>query len=109
MPISFGRNVLGESFGRNVFFLNHILNLGLGWPGLGGPGWAGDWAAWPGLANVRMCRVECGAGLGCWACTGLGWGLGWAGLGWAGVGAGWAGVAEAGCGWVLGVLGSFFF
>ena len=88
-------NVLGESFGRNVFFWNHILHLGLGaglgWglgAGLGwaGLGWAGGWAGWAGLGW---------AGLG-WA--GLGWaGLGWAGLGWA-VGAGGWGLGAGGLG-----------
>ena len=42
MPISFGRNVLGETFwakvlGESFFFWNHILHLGLG----AGLGWAG--------------------------------------------------------------------
>ena len=96
-------NVLCESFVRKFcakrfvrkfcakvlgsFFLNHILNLGLGaglgWvEGLGWLGWAGKWAVWAG-----------GGGPG-----GLGWAVGWtAGL----VCLGWAGLACAGrlAGW----------
>ena len=100
MPITFCakrfvRNVLCESFGRNVlgsFFFGTTFCIwgwvlgrvkGLGWAGLGaGRGWA-------------------------WAWAGLGWGappprlLGWAGLGWAGLGWAAAGWAKLG-GWVLG-------
>ena len=67
MPISFGRNVLGESFDRNFFFGTMLSIWGWGWAGLG---WAGlGWAGW----------------------RALGWGLGW---GWAGR-AGWAGLGWA--------------
>ena len=67
MPISFDRNVLGESFGQ-FFFWNHLLNLGLGaGQGLGAVGWglAGGWGLGAGL----------GLGAGGWGLGAGGWAL----------------------------------
>ena len=104
------------------------MNLGL--PGLGGLGWAGDWA-WAGLANAPSPQSGWAPGLAWAGWAGLGWaglgwaglwavtvaavgcGLGWAGLGWAGLGwlgLGWAGLGWAGLGWAglgLGWLGGW--
>ena len=67
----FDRNVLSESFDR-VCFLLGVLNLGVGWAGLGA-GFAGGWG------------------------RGWGWCWGWGWLGW-----GWGGAAADGLGWAVG-------
>ena len=84
MPISFGRNVLGEAFWAKVlgetlwavFFLEPQFESGAGcWAGLGRLGWAGR------LAGLSAFWAE------------LEWGLGWAGWVGAGLGLGCAGLA----------------
>ena len=97
----FVRNVLCETFCAKRFgqflFWNHILNLGLGWPGPAGLGWGLGWGCWAGLVGLGL-----GAGLGAGGLGAGGWGLGAGAGGWAGGwGAGWG----WGWGWGLGGLG----